>query len=94
MVELLLKAKANPNLRSSYGYTPAMTACQSSLLPILKLLIHAGANPNIINENGDSAATFAANNDFADGLRVLKSAGADFKGKIGRDALSLSLIHI
>ncbi len=91
MVAMLLKAKANPNMRSPYGYTPAMTACQRSLLPVLKLLIHAGANPNIVNENGDSAATFAANNDFADGLRVLKSAGANFKGKIGRDALSMAI---
>src|SRR5262249_33474306 len=68
IVDLLLKAGANPNLATGiipdaantrFGCTALMSAARYGYLDIVQLLLKAGANPNLKNNRGETAADLA-----------------------------------
>lgn len=56
-MDLLLKHKADPNLKNKYGHTPLML-CTSDLAKI-KLLLASGANINDTSKSGNTALLIA-----------------------------------
>ena len=61
-VELLLKAGANVNLQTNYGWTPLLTATQNRHYKLAAYLLDHGANPNIVNNGGWSPLYLATDN--------------------------------
>ena len=59
MVELLVKAKANPNIKSKENTTALMLALQDQHMDCVKKLLEAKADPTIINKRGYSALSMA-----------------------------------
>lgn len=59
IVEVLLKAGANPNLQSHEGVTPLMGAAARGLSEICRLLIRVGADVNLKTKNGLTALAIA-----------------------------------
>jgi ankyrin repeat protein len=59
MVEKLLRAGADPNLRQADGFTPLHSAAFHGDAAIAGLLLLFGADPNATNDKGETAATLA-----------------------------------
>ena len=77
MVELLLKAGADPNAASGEGETVLMAAARTGQPETLKLLLKAGADPNAAERRfGETALMWAAGHDHAEAIRVLVAGGA------------------
>lgn len=55
LVELLLAAGADPNIRQSGGFSPLHGAAQHGNHPIITMLIHAGADITLQNDDGQTA---------------------------------------
>jgi uncharacterized protein len=78
MAEQLLKAGANPNIVSSTGESPLMSAARTGGVEIVKALLGHGANPNAKeNVRGQTALMWAAAQNHPDVVRVLLEHGAD-----------------
>ena len=78
MIELLLKAGANPNSSTATGTTALMMAASSGSADAVKLLLDHGANVNAADlAHGQTALMFAASLNRADTIKVLMSHGAD-----------------
>lgn len=78
MLEVLVKAGADPNQRDRRGVTALMHVALSCQASKLKVLLEGGADPNAISNNGESALILAIKS-FG-GLRVAKellNAGAN-----------------
>lgn len=73
-VELLLKAKANPNIQQQIGFLPLHYSVQS--LEIVKLLLNAGADPKIPSFDGETPLHLAASQGHAKAVRLFLNAGA------------------
>ena len=87
IVKLLLEARADPNRKGGYGWTPLMSACQNHQVEMINLLLKCGANPNLTNPFGDTAIVMAANRNLGSGLEALVKAGASLKNGIGDRAI-------
>jgi len=59
IVEKLLDAGANPDIRNEEGVTALMLACQREHLDIVNKLIEAGANVHLEDEDKDTALHYA-----------------------------------
>ena len=60
LVEILLKAKADPNLSTTNGNTPLLQAASTGNLAMVELLLRYGANPNLKHKRtGQSALQWA-----------------------------------
>ncbi|MBU3693290.1 MAG: ankyrin repeat domain-containing protein [Rhodocyclaceae bacterium] len=59
IVELLLKAGANPDARSANGTTPLMMGAMSGVPEVARALLKAGADPKLRNVNQDRAEDLA-----------------------------------
>ena len=78
IVDLLLKADADPNLQLKDGVTPLHMACQSGYIDIVRLLIQANANTNLrLLSNGCSALHVASLRGHSDVVRILLDAKAN-----------------
>ena len=78
MIELLLKAGANPNSSTTTGTTALMMAASSGSADAVKVLLDHGANVNAADlTHGQTALMFAASLNRADTIKVLMSHGAD-----------------
>ncbi|MXY56790.1 MAG: hypothetical protein F4029_12875 [Gammaproteobacteria bacterium] len=77
MVEALLAADADAQVRNRYGFPPIALAAMNGNADVLTLLIHAGADARATVPGGESAIMTAARTGDADAIRVLLAAGAD-----------------
>jgi ankyrin repeat protein len=71
-VDVLLRAGADPNARSTGGFTPILFAAREGYLDVLDALVRAGANvDDVVPSSGMSAlvmSVYNAHYDFAKGL--------------------------
>ena len=77
MVEALLDAEADAQVRNRYGFPPIALAAMNGNADVLTLLIHAGADARATVPGGESAIMTAARAGDPDAIRVLLAAGAD-----------------
>ena len=77
IVEILLKAKADPNIFVEGQISALEWAAKNGNYPIVKLLLEAGANPNIeVQQAFVTPLTWAAHNDNPEMVEILLQAGA------------------
>lgn len=74
ILELLLKAGANPNLQDSNGQTALHLALMENSTHKVELLLKAQANPSIADHRGNTALHFAAEKSSADVMKKLTSS--------------------
>ena len=73
IVEILLKAHADPNVTtSSWGFTPLMHASMSGYVGIVRLLLAAGAKPDLKDKQGKTALDLAKEAGRKDIVSVLE----------------------
>ncbi|MCY3839577.1 MAG: ankyrin repeat domain-containing protein [Gammaproteobacteria bacterium] len=77
MVEVLLDAGADAQVRNRYGFPAIALAAMNGNADVLTLLIHSGADPRATVPGGESAVMTAARTGDPDAIRVLLAAGAD-----------------
>jgi len=75
IVDMLLKAGANPNSLDRYGRTPLHTAGRYPDAEIVKRLLAAGANPNAADEEGETPLDMVSRNDDKQISDMLIKAG-------------------
>ena len=96
IVDLLLKAGADPNLQLEDGGTPLYAASQLGYTDIVRLLIQANANPNLhLLSDGSSAIHIASQRTHSDVVRVLlqANANANCQTKGGSTALLIACFN-
>ncbi|HEY6343480.1 MAG TPA: ankyrin repeat domain-containing protein [Bryobacteraceae bacterium] len=87
MAEQLLKAGANPNIVSSTGESPLMSAARTGDVEMVKALLGHGANPNAKeNVRGQTALMWAAAQNHPDVVRVLLEHRADVHARTLTDS--------
>lgn len=64
VVELLLRAGANPNARQAGGYTALMSAAGMGNAPVVDMLLAHGADWGLQSDDGKTAADFARSGGF------------------------------
>lgn len=80
ILEILLKFKANPNLKEYYDVgecTPLHRAVELDNFDICRLLLDFGANPSIQCKKGFTALHYAARNGNIDIVQLLLNYGVD-----------------
>jgi hypothetical protein len=93
VVELLLEAKALPEVTSKSGVTPLMLAAWQGHLAVVKALLEKGVTVTPADSEGQTALMYAAASGNADVVQMLldHNAQANHKSKIGTNALSIAL---
>ena len=79
MVELLLKAGADPNAALPGGETPLMTASRTGKVEAVRALLAKGANIEAKEARGQTAIVWAAAEGNVEAAEELIKAGANFK---------------
>jgi hypothetical protein len=74
VINLLLKAGANPNAQNTEKQRPLMYASGAGYIHNVKALIEAGANVDAENASGKTAIFFAQQGRYADVVRLLEQA--------------------
>lgn len=91
VVEALLAAGVDPNLRgfSGYGDSPLEVAASEGHVPVLKAILGHGVDVNLCGPGGVTALTKAARNRKVDAIHALVEAGANMEsnGRSGRTLL-------
>ncbi len=77
VIDLLLKAKADPNIQNHQGATPLYLAVGNNNPVAADLLLKAKADPNIQNHRGRTPLHLAAGNNSRKAADLLLKAGAD-----------------
>jgi ankyrin repeat protein len=77
MVDALLKAGANPNLKLLLGETPLMVASRVGKAEVVEQLLVKGADVNAHAARGQTALMWAVAQRHADVVKVLVAKGAD-----------------
>jgi hypothetical protein len=91
-VDIILKAKANPNLFLRDKITPLYIAATLGNSAITKKLLEAEADPNIAKDDGSNAILMAVANGHKDVAKLLLDAGAN--NKITIAGISLEAIAL
>jgi ankyrin repeat protein len=76
LVELLLRAGANPKAANRYGVTPLWLASTNGNAATVVLLLKAGADPNTVLPEGETVLMTAARTGRVDAVKALVEAGA------------------
>ncbi len=82
VVELLLKAGADPLVRDLEGLTPIMATAHSGDAPTCEALLSWGAIVNEVADTGSTALMFAATQKKADVVQILLKAGANVNAAV------------
>jgi hypothetical protein len=99
-IQLLLDAKANPDIQDNRGDTPLMLAVNSNYRGTVESLLKNGANPNIKNRDGETALNFAKNEEIKQillkykaqlGAKKSAQTATVFEPQDGRPAIPLSV---
>lgn len=77
LVEILLKAGADPNRKLLNGFAPLHYAASEENYPIAKALLAGGADSNVRNLDGETPLIFAAREGENDMTALLIENGAD-----------------
>jgi ankyrin repeat protein len=75
LVELLLRAGANPNVKNRYGVTPLSVACENGNATIVEALLKAGGDPNVALASGETPLMTAARTGNSAAVRLLLAHG-------------------
>jgi len=91
IVEMLLNARADPNLANVNGYTALIKASNEGHTDIVEMLLNAGAKLNLETRGGGTALMFASNGHTAI-VEMLLNAGANpnLTDEYGMTALDLA----
>jgi ankyrin repeat protein len=89
ILEFLLDADANPNLKTDSGHTSLGLAVSQKCADVVKLLISNGADVNAQDENKDSALIVAAREGSLEIVKILLEAGANANLKNGEGETAL-----
>lgn len=81
MADLLLHARANPNLANRYGYTPLFLAAENGSAPMIGRLLKAGADPNASLPEGQTALMTVARTGSSDAVNELLGHDARVNAK-------------
>ncbi|MCB0353365.1 MAG: ankyrin repeat domain-containing protein [Bdellovibrionales bacterium] len=76
ILDLLLAAKANPNVTNDYGQTALMVAVENDSVETTEKLLKAGADMNAKDQSGGTALTLAQNRSNSEIADLLKRSGA------------------
>jgi hypothetical protein len=76
-VELLLKAKADPNIGNDYGVTPLMLASENRSAVMVKTLLESKADPDVAKWSGETLLMSAARTGFMEAIHLLLDHEAD-----------------
>jgi ankyrin repeat protein len=72
VVEILLSAEANPNVKTSEDWTPLMMAARGGDPAIVELLLRSGADVGMQNDDGKTALDIAMQEDFEPAVRLIE----------------------
>lgn len=76
VVQQLLKAGVNVNVRTSDGHTPLMMAAAKGYSDLAKVLLDGGADANVVDGSGGTALKIALDHGFTRTAEILREAGA------------------
>ena len=76
VVQQLLKAGVNVNVRTNDGQTPLMMASAKGYSDLAKVLLDGGADANIVNAAGSTALKIALEHGYTRTAEILREAGA------------------
>jgi ankyrin repeat protein len=77
LVDLLLRAGADPNAANDLGVTPLILSCTNGGTAVAKRLVEAGADPNLAPAGRETPLMIAAWTGSLDIAKLLVSRGAD-----------------
>ena len=77
IVEALLNANADLNIRNEDGWTALMSACPNGNAEVVEVLLKGGADPNIQDKDGWTALMSACRKGHSKVVEVLLKGGAD-----------------
>ena len=77
VVQQLLKAGVNVNVRTSDGKTALMMAAAKGYSDLAKVLLDGGADANVVDGNGSTALKIALDHGFTRTAEILREAGAN-----------------
>lgn len=89
MLELLLKNKANPNLRASSHKSPLMIAAEKNDGTFVEILNAAGARPDDVDSYGVDSWTYAYCSDDPTGQKAIDHLGGPKKKSITASQLNI-----
>ena len=78
IIELLLKKKANPNIKTSTGDFPLLLATREQYVDIVKCLIENNADVNLFDMNGETALSVAIKLRNVEIVKILLRKQVDF----------------
>lgn len=76
VVQQLLKAGVNVNVRTSDGQTPLMMAAAKGYSDLAKVLLDGGADANIVDGKGSTALKIALDHGYTRTAEILREGGA------------------
>jgi ankyrin repeat protein len=101
MVDLLLTAGCDPNVRGRDGITPLIAAIRGKNKEIVQLLLEKGADPNMKLAGGQTALSTAEHKNLSEIIELLKTHGAiqnidalKFLTGIWGITLDIKLLHL
>ncbi len=76
VVQQLLKAGVNVNVRTTDGQTPLMMAAAKGYSDLAKVLLDGGADANVVDGKGRTALRVALDNGYTRTAEILREGGA------------------
>lgn len=73
VVDVLLEAGADPNVRQALGWTPLLGAAHNGDAASVRSLLAAGADPRAINDEGRSVLELAVERDDASTIEAIRA---------------------